>query len=145
MDIATGSPAPIDTTGDILSGYANVQATATTALVTIPAGRTWKGTVGVSCATSVVAGGSAAVASSVINIDQDTGTSTPADGPIVRVDVTIPAVAANITPASQSASVSGQPLTVAADPNNPCVLEHIGTITNGTAPQASGWAIGELL
>lgn len=140
--VATTAAAP--TAANMLSGFANVQATTTTTLVTVPSGRTWVGFVGVSCATTVIAAGAAATVSSVITTANGTGTPTPAAGPYTRVDCTLGAVGAALSPTSDTNSVTGQRLVVQAA-GGTCLIQHVGTIVNGTAPQASGWAIGELM
>jgi hypothetical protein len=140
--VATTAAAP--TAANMLSGSANVQATTTTTLVTVPTGRTWIGYVGVSCATTVSAGGAAATVSSQITTAVGTGTVTPAAGMYARVDCTLGAVGAALSPTSDTIAATGQRLVVQAA-GGTALIQHIGTIINGTAPQASGWAVGELM
>jgi hypothetical protein len=60
------------------------------------------------------------------------------------VDCTLGAVGAALSPTSDTNSVTGQRLVVQAA-GGTCLIQHVGTIVAGTAPQASGWAIGELM
>lgn len=140
--LATTAAAP--TAANMLAGFANVQATTTTTLVTVPSGRTWVGYVGVSASTAVAAGGSAATVSSVITTANGTGTPTPAVGSYTRVDASVPAVGAALSPITSTESLAGQRMVVQAA-GGTCLIQHVGTIVAGTAPQASGWAIGELM
>lgn len=140
--LATTAAAP--TAANMLDGFANVQATATTTLVTVPSGRTWIGYVGTSCATSVAAGGAASTVSSVITTANGTGTATPTAGSYARTDVTVAAVGTALSSDSATAQMAGQRLIVQAAAGT-ALIQHVGTIVAGTGPQASGWAIGELM
>jgi hypothetical protein len=140
--VATTAAAP--TAANMLDGFANVQATTTTTLVTVPTGRTWVGYVGTSCATSVAAGGAAATVSSAITTANGTGTTTPTAGTYARTDLTIAAVGAALSSVADTAQMCGQRLIVQAA-GGTALIQHVGTIVNGTSPQASGWAIGELM
>jgi len=53
-------------------------------------------------------------------------------------------VGAGLSPVAQSSAVAGQRLVVQAA-GGTATISHTGTIAGGTGPQATGWAMGELL
>ena len=133
-------------TADILDGFSTVMAAGTTTLITIPAGRTWVGVVGLSAAiTNNAAATSAASVGAQITTANGTGVVTPAAGTYARIDAAAGQNAAGGTVGTQgSNSVAGQRLVVQASVAGTALVQLVVTQSGGAGFQASGWAIGEL-
>lgn len=141
-----GDSAANPTTANILDGFANVQAAGTTTLITVPAGRTWVGYVGLAVAiTETAAATTVASISGSITTANGTGVATPAAGTYARVDAECGASAAGGTVGEgQAEAMGGQRLVVNASAAGTALIQLVVATSNGASPQASGWAIGEL-
>ena len=120
---------------NILSGLATSNAAT---IITIPAGRTWMGTVTIS-ASAVVAVAGAAINASARVSTAGSGVI-PATGDYIRLDLGAPASGTALTGTASNSSISS-PLTVSAPATNSVTL--VLNVTNTTVQNAS--AIGVLL
>jgi hypothetical protein len=128
---------------DVLAGYQGFAATtAATTVITVPAGRTWVGTVTIQCAAAEVAAGLVAATATGIVSTAGVGV-TPAAGTVLRCDALVAANAAGGTISADSASSVSQPLIVVAPAGNPVQVQAAATIA-GTAGQVNVTASGVL-
>lgn len=134
-----GAPA-----AQVLDGFASFAATTVaTTLLTIPAGRTWVGTVGGSVAVSVAA--AAATAGKARAVFSTAGAAAvPAAGTILALEAQAGANAATGTAGSGGNSAQTVPVTVIAPAANAVQLQVTTTIT-GTAGVVDAYALGALL
>ena len=150
MITAGGVPTPLATSvgaataANILNGFQSFAATTgATTLLTVPAGRTWVGVVGVSCTASVAAASSTAgqarcvVATAGANV-------TPAAGTVVACEAKAGANAATGTVGSNAAQRASVPVTVIAPAGNAVTLTVV-TTQAGTASVIDAWAVGALV
>lgn len=142
--LPAGANPALPTSTNVLDGFANVQTSGTTTLITIPAGRTWVGTIGGAAATSN-AGATAAAATASASITTAGAGVTPAAGSYLRVDAVVGANVAGGTVGDQdSTGVAGQPFQVTAPAGNSVTVQLVAAVSGGANPQVSGWAIGAL-
>lgn len=134
------------TSANILAGFATLTANGTTTLITVPAGRTWVGQVGVSCAVNQAGAGTATgLADASIGTANGTGTVVPAAGSYVQVRAEAGANVAGGTVGTQdSTAVAGQRLVVVAPAGGTALVQVTLANAAGVNPFAAGWAIGEL-
>lgn len=132
MDAA---PAP----GNILCGKFNSADGSTGTLITVPAGRIWRGWLTLNVCASVAASGSAVATHSTIQLS-GSGTPTPATGQVlVDVFVAVPAQAAGTTGAVSNRDA--QFVTLYADITNDLLV----TVTKNSATSYAATAFGELV
>lgn len=146
---ASGGQSPgttTPTTANVADGFVNVVAAGTTTLVTVPAGRTWVGYVGCSCAiTNAGAATTLGAIGAAITTANGTGTATPAAGSYARCDAEVGAqVAGGTVGEGADAAIAAQRLVVIASAGGTALIQLAVTVSNGAGPVASGWAIGEL-
>lgn len=131
----TSTPAP----GNILCGKFNSADGSTGTLLTIPAGKVWRGWLNLNVSASVAASG-AAVSSHATIQTSGTGTPTPASGQVlVDVFITVPTQAAGTTGASTNRD--SQYVTLFADVANPLLV----TVTKNSVTAFAATAFGELV
>lgn len=128
---------------DIVDGLQTFAATGgPTTVVTVPAGRTWVGTIAISCACSNAgANAVAAVATGVVSV-AGAGAS-PAAGNYLRCDAQAGANVAAGTVGDSGDNFLSSPFTVQAAVGTPATIQATATIA-GTAGQVSVSAIGAL-
>jgi hypothetical protein len=128
---------------DILSGFQTFAATtAATTLITIPAGRTWVGTISVSVACQNAAANAATAQATGVVTTAGAGV-TPAAGSYFRCDALAGAnVAAGLVGDSGDNFLSS-PFTVAAPVGNSVTVQVAATVS-GSSGQVSASAIGAL-
>jgi len=133
----------VPTAANILDGQrTDVATTAAATLITVPAGRTWIGTVAISCvATEAAAGAAVAFADGVLTT-AGAGV-TPAAGAVFEVQALAAANAATGTVGSQSAVFGSIRLVVVAPGGNAVTVQAASTISGGSSKVAFS-AIGEL-
>lgn len=121
---------------DILNGQINAIGT----IITIPAGRTWRGSITIAGSVSVAPGGAAVVA--VPNVKVNGAGAVPTAGVIVAIlPLTVPAVGATATNGSAlSGSVTIPTLVAIAPANNAITVDFDPSLAT-----ARGIAIGQLL
>ena len=128
---------------DIVTGYQGFSATtANTTVVTIPAGRTWVGTVSVECACQEAAAGTVTAQATGIITTAGTGV-TPAAGTYGRCDALAGANAATGTVGTDATATLQFPLTVVAPGGNAVQIQASATIA-GTGGQVNVTASGTL-
>lgn len=131
------------TAANILTGTFNVLATtAATTVITVPAGRTWVGTVAISCACATAAAGTTAGQARAVVTTAGTGV-TPA-GTVVACDARNGANAATGTVGSQAANSLSVPLTVIAPAGNSVTVQAASTIA-GSAASVDVACVGALV
>lgn len=140
--VATSAAAPV--AADVLGAVATVTATGgPTTLITIPAGRTWVGTVAVNVSAANAAAN--ATAGRALGYISTAGTNvTPAAGALIAVDARCGANAATGTVGSQSSNSDRQNVVVIAPAGNDVTLT-IQTVVTGTAGVAQFSAWGRLV
>jgi hypothetical protein len=134
---------PTITAANILDGrLLFVATTAATTLITIPAGRTWIGTIGAS--TSVAVAGASAVAGEATGIFTTAGAGvTPAAGAIFGVHCLVGANVVGGTVGSDGSDAASTRVVVIAPGANAVTIQVASTNT-GTSSVVDAWAIGEL-
>lgn len=134
--VTSTAPLPVASTmgapaaANIRHGYLSFAATAAaTTLVTVPAGRTWTGTLAVACATTTTAASvTAGVARAVVSV---AGAGAIPAGTVFAVEARAAANAATGTAGDSGNSTLDCPLTVAAPAGNAVTIQVAATITNG--------------
>jgi hypothetical protein len=128
---------------DILSGFQTFAATtAATTVITVPAGRTWVGTVSVSVACQN-AGANAATAQATGVVSVAGAGVTPAAGNYFRCDALAGANVAAGTVGDSGDNFLSSPFAVVAPVGNSVTVQAAATIT-GSGGQVSASAIGAL-
>lgn len=140
LPVTSGAPAA----ANILNGFLSFAATTgATTLITIPAGRTWKGEIGVSCAAAVAA--ASTVAGQARGVVAVAGTNVvPAAGTIMAVEAKAGANAATGTVGAQAANEGSMKAVVVAPAGN-AVTVTVATTQAGTSSVVDAWASGELV
>ena len=135
---------PTPVAADILAGrQAFTATTAATTLITVPAGRTWVGEVGASCASSVAAAN--ATAGQALAEISTAGTGvTPAAGVYFGVDALQGANSATGTVGGGAANFGSMPLVVIAPVGNGVTVQAACTIA-GTGGRVAAYASGALV
>jgi hypothetical protein len=128
---------------DILAGFQTFAATtAATTVITVPAGRTWVGTVSISVACSNA--GANAVAAVATGLVTTAGAgATPAAGSYLRCDAQAGANVAAGTVGDSGDNFLSSPFILVAPTGNAVTLQATATIA-GTAGQVSVTAVGTL-
>ena len=130
-------------TTDILVGYQTfTSTTGATTLITVPAGRTWVGTLSANCACQEVAAGTAAAQARCV-FSTSGATVTPAAGSYFAVEAKAGANAASGLVGTQAANFGSTPFTVTAPVGNTALIQVTVTIA-GTAGVVDASAIGNL-
>lgn len=130
---------------NILADQIDSNATiAATTLITIPAGRTWKGMISANIALSKAAAATGNGSGS-IDITISGAGATPAAGRIMYVTTKVGANAATGTVGTQSSTSSEQEFCIAAPSGNSVAVQVAMTITSATGAEGSVTAAGELL
>jgi hypothetical protein len=126
LPVASGAPAA----ANIRHGYLSFAATTSaTTLVTVPAGRTWTGTLAVACATATAAASATAgVARAVVSV---AGVGALPSGTVLAVEARAAANAATGTAGDSGNSTLECPLVVAAPAGNDVTIQVAATVTNG--------------
>lgn len=125
---------------------ARVQTTSTTAatdLITIPAGRTWKGVLAASCASSVIAG-SATAGSAAVSFSTAGTNVVPAAGIIFTVDCRVGANNVTGLDGAGAANFGSLPVVIIAPAGNAVTVQYATTNT-GTLAITAATAFGMLL
>ena len=150
VSTAVGSSTPLPTTSgaataaNVLTGFQSfTSTTAATTVVTIPAGRTWVGTVGVSCAVSIAAASSTAGQARAVVTVAGTGV-TPAAGTILAAEAKVGANAATGTVGGSESRSATSPFTVIAPAGNSVTIQ-VASTNAGTASVVDCWATGALV
>lgn len=131
----TAAPAP----SNILCGKFNSADGSTGTLITIPAGKIWRGWLTLNAVASVAASGTAVNSHATIQVS-GSGAPTPATGQVlVDVFVSVPAQTASST--GQLASRDSQFVTLYADETNPLLV----TVTKNSLTAFAATAFGELV
>lgn len=135
---------PIPEAADILAGHlAHVATTAAATLLTVPAGRVWRGSILIAC--DVVVGAAVAAAGQALGIIAVAGAgAAPPAGTVASCEARCGANAIGGTVGSQAATSIGAMLVVAAPAGNDVTLTLASTIA-GTNGRVSASAIGQLL
>lgn len=134
----------VPTAANLKDGYVTGTATAAAAtLVTVPAGRTWKGEIGASCDVAV-AGGTATAGQAAADFTLSGAGSTPPAGAVFGVEARCGANVATGTTGSQGNNSLRRPLTVIAPAGNDVLIQVALTIA-GTNGRADAYATGRLL
>lgn len=129
---------------DILCGrIATTATTAATTLITIPAGRTWTGTIGASVALSIAAGTTAAGQATAQISVAGTGAA-PTPGIYLGVDARVGAPLATSTAGAQSSNFASAPITAIAPAGNAITIQ-VATTNVGTSALVDVFALGKLL
>lgn len=139
LNVAGGTPAA----ANVLTGsLSHAVTTGAATIITVPAGRTWVGTVGISCSVSVTAAATTqGLARGVVAV-AGAGV-TPSAGTVLAVDAKAAANAATGTVGSQGGNALAMPLTVIAPIGNSVTVTLASTIT-GTVGQVDAYASGAL-
>lgn len=147
VDVNTGTPTAgtqrvvLATPATVLAGYQSFTATtAATTIVTIPAGKTWQGTVSVSAACGEAAAGT--VAPNALGVISVAGTGVvPAAGNYFAVQATAGANAATGTVGDGASNFGSLPMIVVAPVGNSVTIQVTTTIA-GTAGRIDASAFG---
>lgn len=135
-----GAPAA----ADILAGHQSFTATtAATTLITIPAGRTWAGTIGASVDCAVAAASATAGQAAATFTTAGVGV-TPAAGTYFVVEARAGANAATGTGGSQAANFGSTPFTVVAPAGNSVTIQ-VASTNAGTNSLVEAFASGQLV
>lgn len=139
LNVASGTTAA----ANVLVGFQSFTATtAATTVLTVPAGRTWVGTVGVACSVANAAANATAGVSRAVVTTAGAG-ATPAAGTILAVEAKCGANAATGTVGSQNAVRQALTFTVVAPGGNAVTIQCATTVT-GTAGVVDVTATGAL-
>ena len=138
----TTTPA-IPAAANVLDGFNTTNATqAATTLITVPAGRTWVGTVTINC--TAFANAASAVGATGTGIISTAGAGvTPVAGNYLRCDASVGGNAAGGTVGDGDANNTTSPMVVAAPAGNSVTIQIASTVA-GAAGQVSASAIGLL-
>ena len=129
------------TAGDILDGYQTfTSTTSATTLITVTAGRTWVGTIGVNVACQEVAAGTATCQARGVITTSGTNV-TPAAGTYLACEAKAGANAASGLVGDGSANYCAIPFTIVAPVGN-TVLIQVATTNAGTASVVDASAVG---
>lgn len=140
---ASGSATSAVEAADVLDGFLNaVGAIAATTFLTVPAGRTWVGTVSVNAAVGVAAA-SAADGQVTATVSVAGAGAAPPAGTVFQVQAKAAANAAGGTVGTQGANSGSTPLTIVAPTGNAVNLQ-FATGFNGTSMLANVTAVGTL-
>lgn len=143
MSTSGGKPEVPTAAADILDGFITGNATAGAAnLIVVPAGRTWTGTITISCACQN-AGANAAVAQATGVVSTAGAGVTPAAGSWLRCDALAGANVAAGTVGDSGDNFLSSPFTVVAPQGNAVQVQAAITIT-GSGGQVSVSAVGAL-
>lgn len=128
---------------DILTGRGTFEATTpATALVTVPAGRTWAGVVGASVSVGIAAGSSTpGRAGAVFSV---AGAGAAPAGDVFGMDAKAGANAATGTVGGSAANFGSAPLVVVAPAENDVTIS-VATTNAGTASLVDAFATGRLV
>jgi hypothetical protein len=139
LPVSTAAP----TAANILNGFGSFAATtAATTLITVPATRTWVGTVGLSVASAIAA--ASTVAGQARGVITVAGTNvTPAAGTVMAAEAKAGANAAAGTVGSSADHSASMPLVVVAPAGNAVTVQVTSTVA-GTAGVVDAWASGVL-
>jgi len=139
LPTVVGAPAA----ANILDGYALFGATTgATTLVQVPAGRTWKGRIGASCAVGMAATNT--TAGQAIAVFSVSGSGAVPSGNVFEVAALVGANAATATVGTAANNADDTELVVAAPAGNPVNIQ-IATTQTGTQTRVGAYAIGVLL
>lgn len=139
LNVASGATSA----ANVLDGFQSFTATtAATTLITVPAGRTWVGTVGVACAASIAAASATAGQARAVVTVAGAG-ATPAAGTLFAVEARAGANAATGTVGSNGHAAQSAPLTVIAPAGN-AVTVQVATTQAGTYTVVDAFAAGAL-
>lgn len=129
---------------NVLTGrVATTATTAATTIVTVPAGRTWVGTVGASVSCAVTAATATEGRASAVISTAGTGV-TPAAGVYLGVDAVAGANAATGTTGNGAANYGSAPLAVVAPAGNAVTIQ-VATTNTGTVARVDAFASGMLV
>lgn len=129
---------------NVLNGNQNIAATqAATTIITVPAGRTWVGTVGASCSVEEDAAGTVAGRARCI-FSISGANATPAAGNVFAVEARAGANAVGGTVGGEAQNFGWMPLTVIAPAGNSVAVQ-VATSQSGTNTQVDAFASGALL
>lgn len=133
------TPAP----GNILCGKFNSVDGSTGTLLTIPAGKVWRGWITLNATASVAAGGSAVASHATVQLS-GSGTPTPASGQVLLdVFVAVPSLSAAVANTAGLAVTNrdSQNVTLYADVANDLLV----TVTKNSVTSFAATAFGELV
>lgn len=143
MGRTSGGQAGNANAANVLSGFQTFAATtAATTVITIPAGRTWRGTVSISVACQN-AGANAATAQATGLVTTAGAGVIPAAGSYFRCDALAGANVAAGTVGDSGDNFLSSPFTVVAPAANPVTIQATATVT-GSGGQVSVTATGAL-
>ena len=129
--------------GNILSGYQTfTSTTSATTVITIPAGRTWVGTIGAACACQEVAAGAVAPQARAVFTTVGTG-AIPTAGSYFAVEAKGGANAATGLVGSQDSTAASTPFVAAAPVGNSITIA-VASTNAGTVSVVDAWASGML-
>lgn len=141
--VAVAAPTAAAAAVNVLAGRQVFAAsTATTTLITVPAGRVWQGTVGASVSCSVAAASAVAGQARALFSTAGAGVS-PVAGVYFGVDAQAGANAASGTTGSQAANFGFMALTVVAPAQN-AVTVQVASTNAGTSSLVDAFASGVL-
>lgn len=139
IPVTSGTPAA----ADILNGYRSTTTSdAATAFLTIPAGRTWVGTVGL--AVSVTTPAASPTAGQALGVISIAGVGATPAGDVFGVEARSGANAATGTTGDSGNNTGTMPLTVIAPAGNAVTLT-LTTAVAGSGPRAIAFASGSLV
>jgi hypothetical protein len=146
--VSSSTPLPVAagsaTAANVLNGFGSFTATtAATTVITVPANRTWVGTVGVSCTTAIAAASATAGQARAVITVAGVGV-TPAAGTILAAEARAGANATTGTVGTQGHRSITAPLTVIAPVGNAVTVQVTSTIA-GTYGVVDAWASGALI
>lgn len=127
--------------GDVLSGaLSHTATTAATTLITVPAGRTWSGTITIAAvATTAAASATAGQARAVITT---AGAGVTPAGTLLAAEARAAANAATGTSGDSNSTALSAPVVVVAPAGNPVTVQVASTITTGVVDVS---ALGSLV
>lgn len=146
--VSSSNPLPVvagaATAANVLNGFQTfTSTTGATTLLTVPAGRTWVGTVGVSCSTAIAAASATAGQARAVIASAGTGV-TPAAGTLFACEANAGANAATGTVGSNNFGRQQIPLTLIAPVGNAVTLTVV-TTQAGTTSRVDAFASGSLI
>ena len=146
--VSSSAPLPTSagaaTAANVLAGFQSfTSTTAATTVVTIPAGRTWVGTVGVSCAVGIAAASATAGQARAVVTTAGTGV-TPAAGTILAAEAKVGANSATGTVGGSGSQSASAAFTVIAPAGNSVTIQ-VASTNAGTASVVDCYATGALV
>lgn len=143
---ATQGGTPPIVGANILDGFASSPSTTSGILITIPAGRTWVGTLTITCAVSVTAAvATTGSATGTITTANGSGTVIPAAGTYARCDAIAAAnVAGGLTGTDASEDVGPIPFVVQAPAAGTVTISYTITVAGASSAQVTCMCAGLL-